>query len=126
MQAACGRTLRAIATISGVAAISRLSGFLIARHQPRDVVIDDVAAILAQMRGDAIGAGRNRSLGGLDWIGMPPAARVADGGDVVDVDAEAQEGSHADHLVPILQEARKFTRSPARRSPPPSLPAIAR
>ena len=36
------------------------------RLQPRDVVIDDVAAILAQMRGDAVGASRDRDLGGLE------------------------------------------------------------
>ncbi len=58
--------------------------------QPRDVVVADVAAVLAQMRGDAVGAGRDRELGRAHRIGMPPAARVADGRDVVDVDAEAK------------------------------------
>ena len=60
--------------------------------EPRDIVVADVAAILAQMRGDAVGAGRDRDLGGLQRIGMAPAARVAHGRDVVDVDAEAQLG----------------------------------
>ena len=55
--------------------------------EPRDVVVADVAAILAQMRGDAVGAGLDRELGRAHRIGMPPAARVADGGDVIDVDA---------------------------------------
>ena len=54
-----------------------------------DVIVDDVTAILPQMRGDAVGAGRNGDLGGLDRIGMPPAARISHGGDVIDVDAEA-------------------------------------
>ena len=58
--------------------------------QPRDVVVADVAAVLAQMRGDAVGAGGDRELGRAHRIGMAPAARVADGGDVVDIDAEAQ------------------------------------
>ena len=58
--------------------------------QPRDVVVADMAAVLAQMRGDAVGAGRDRELGRAHRIGMAPAARVADGGDVIDVDAEAQ------------------------------------
>ena len=55
--------------------------------EPRDVVVADVAAILAQMRGDAVGAGMNGELRRADRIGMPPAAGVADGGDVIDVDA---------------------------------------
>ena len=55
--------------------------------QARDVVVADVAAILAQMRGDAVGAGLDRELGRAHRIGMPPAAGVADGGDVIDVDA---------------------------------------
>ena len=67
------------------------------RLQPRDVVVDDVAAILAQMRGDAVGAGGDRDLGRLHRIGMPAAARVAHGGDVVDVDAEA-DGRRSRHV----------------------------
>ena len=57
--------------------------------EPRDVVVADMAAVLAQMRGDAVGARRDRKLGRAHRIGMAPAARVADGGDVIDVDAEA-------------------------------------
>ena len=66
--------------------------------EPGDIVVDDVAAILAQMRGDAVGAGGNRDLGGFHRIGMPPAARVAHGRDVIDVDAEAdgRKSGHAD------------------------------
>ena len=94
MQAACGRWRSAIATISSVAAISKLSGSAIAADQPRDVVVDDVAAILAQMRGDAVGAGGLRDLRGAHRIGMQPAARVADRRDMIDVDAEAQSFGH--------------------------------
>ena len=58
--------------------------------EPGDVFIGNVAAVLAQMRGDAVGAGLHRQMGGAQRIGMAPAAGVADGGHVVDVDAEAQ------------------------------------
>ena len=66
--------------------IKRLGDF---RLEPGDVVVADVAAILAQMRGDAVGARRDGELGRAHRVGMAPAARVADGGDVVDIDAEA-------------------------------------
>jgi hypothetical protein len=58
------------------------------RLQPRDIIIADVAAILAQMRRDAVGPGRDRRQGGFDRIRMAAAARIADGRDVIDVDAE--------------------------------------
>jgi hypothetical protein len=79
--------------------------FEIERHrqlarQARDVVVGDVAAVLAQMGGDAVGAGLGGHARGAHRIGMPPAARVADGGDVVDVDAEA-ERTLFDHGEPI-------------------------
>ena len=79
----------AIATISSVAAISKLSGLSISALSRAMSSSRDVAAILAQMGGDAVGAGRDRDLGRQDGIGMTPAARVAHGGDVVDVNAEA-------------------------------------
>ena len=68
------------------------------RLQPRDVVVDDVAAILAQMRGDAVGAGRDRDLRGPHRIGMFAAASITHGGDVIDVDAEA-EGGKSGHAI---------------------------
>ncbi len=52
-----------------------------------DVGVGDVAAILAQVGGDAVGAGGQGHLGGADGIGIALAARVPHGGDVVDVDA---------------------------------------
>ena len=63
------------------------------RLEPRDVVVADVPAILAQMRGDAVGAGRDRDLARPYGIGMAAAARVAHGRDMIDVDAEADGGS---------------------------------
>ena len=67
--------------------------------EPGDVGIGDVAAILAQVRGDAVGARLHGQVRGAQRIGMAAAAGVADGGDVVDVDAEAQmpAGSLGDH-----------------------------
>jgi len=53
------------------------------------VVVGDVPTILAQMRGDAVGAGGDRHLGRLDRIGMMPAARITHGRDMIDIDAEA-------------------------------------
>ena len=56
--------------------------------QPAHVSVLDVAAILAQMHGDAVGAPQVRLDGGPDRIGFIGTSRLADGGDVVDVDAE--------------------------------------
>ncbi len=64
------------------------------------VRIEDVAAVFAQMRGDAIGAGSDCDFGSLDRIGMPAAACVAHGGDVIDVHAESdREDSHISRKV---------------------------
>ena len=57
-QTACGRWRSAIACISSVAAISRLSGSVSSAISAVDVGVGDVAAVLAQVRGDAVGAGR--------------------------------------------------------------------
>jgi hypothetical protein len=67
--------------------------------QPSDIVIDNVPAILAQMRGNAVGAGRNRDFRGLDGVGMTPAPRVPHGGDVVDVDAKTNGWMHSHEIV---------------------------
>ena len=58
----------------------------------QNVVIIDVAAILAQMCGDAVGPGQHRHLGRLHRIRMPAAARIAHGRDVINVDAETETG----------------------------------
>ena len=49
-----------------------------------------VKAVLAQMGGDAIGAGFNGQMGGTDRIGMTAAARISNRGDVIDVHAKPQ------------------------------------
>ncbi len=60
------------------------------RLEPPHVVVVDVAAILAQMRGDAVGAGLDRKKRRAHGIGDGAATRVADGRDMVDVDAKPQ------------------------------------
>ena len=99
MQTACGRWRSAIACISAVAAISRLSGTDERLHQPVDIGIRDVAAVFAQMRGDPVGPGRFGDFGGAQRVGIGRAARVAHGGDVIDVDAQSQ-------LVPVVPWSR--------------------
>jgi hypothetical protein len=42
------------------------------------------------MRGDAIGAGFDRGKCGAHGIGTQPSTRIAQGGDVIDIDAKAQ------------------------------------
>ena len=60
------------------------------RHQRVDILVGDVAPVLAQMGGDAVGAGLGGGEGGADRIGMSAAARVPDRRDMVDIDAEAE------------------------------------
>jgi hypothetical protein len=44
------------------------------------------------VRRDAVGASLDGQMGGTRGIGMTAAARVADGGNVIDVDAQAEMG----------------------------------
>ena len=89
-QQACGRVRSATATISSVAAISKFSGTVSSalsramsssrmwrRSSRRCAVMPSAPASTAKM-------------GGAHRIGHGAAARVAHGGDMVDVDAEAQ------------------------------------
>src|SRR3546814_10865294 len=46
------------------------------------------------MGGDAVGTGRRCQPGRLDRVGVHAAARVPDGGDMIDVHAEAQITAH--------------------------------
>ena len=62
--------------------------------QSPDIVVRDVPAILAQVRRNPVGPGLGGDARGPHGIGMAPAARVADGRNVVDVDAEAQLAGH--------------------------------
>ncbi len=61
-----------------------------------------MAAVLAQMRGDSVGAGLGGHDRGAHRIGMIAAARVPDGRDMVDIDAEAKTLAHAAARLPGL------------------------
>ncbi len=58
------------------------------------VGIADMAPVLAQMGGDAVGAGGDGEMGGPDRIGQGAAARVSHRGDMVDIDAKTQPIGH--------------------------------
>jgi hypothetical protein len=72
--------------------VQRLAALAAQVGQHGDVGVADVAAVLAQVGGDAVGAGRQGQLGGPHRLGIAGPARVADRGHVVDVDAEPQHG----------------------------------
>ncbi len=57
------------------------------------VAVADMAAVLTQMRGDAVGAGLDRGQRGAHRIRPLAAPRVAQGCDVIDIDSEAQRGN---------------------------------
>ena len=73
--------------MSALVASSRLRTCTAGR-EPLDVVILDVPAVLAQMHRDAVRAGRLAEARGLERIGLVGAARLPNGGDVIDVDVE--------------------------------------
>ena len=60
------------------------------RHQRFDVRVANVAAVFAQVGGDAVGTRGDGGERGAQGVRMFAAARVADGCDVVDVHAEPQ------------------------------------
>src|SRR4051794_5966068 len=73
-----------------------------------------MAAILAQMRGDAGGAGLDRDQCSPHGIGTRARARIAQGSYVIDIDAETQRRSFGhSHLS---REGRGRSRSAARAS----------
>ena len=62
------------------------------RLEAAHVVVADMAAILAQVRGDAVGPRLDGEQRRADRIGSAAAARVAHRRDVIDVDAKAKRG----------------------------------
>ena len=58
--------------------------------EPAHVVVANMATVLTQVRGDAVGAGVDGEAGGADRVRQGATPCVAHGSDVVDVDAEAQ------------------------------------
>ena len=59
-------------------------------EQGVEVGVLDMTAVLAQVRGDAVGAGGFAEHCGGGGVGFIGAARLTEGGDVIDVDEEAE------------------------------------
>ena len=70
------------------------------------VVVADMAPVLAQMRGDAVAADARDDLRRAHRIGMVAAARIADRRDVIDVDAEPAAGRRCEVMVHSCAAAR--------------------
>jgi len=70
------------------------------RHQPVDVLVGDVPPVFAEMSGDSVGAGIRGDVCRTDGVGMRAAARVPDGRDMVDIDAETEPLGHAAARLP--------------------------
>src|SRR5206468_1492015 len=64
-------------------------------HQAIDVGIGDVSPVFAKVGGDPVGPSIGGDMRGSDGIRMIAPARVPDGRDVVDIDAEAEALGHA-------------------------------
>ena len=73
-----------------------------AGRQPRDIVVGDVAAILAQMRGDAVRPRLDRQQRRPHRIGIPRPARVAHRRDVIDIHPKPQVAGHAARLPGLI------------------------
>jgi hypothetical protein len=78
------------------------------RLQPRHVIIANMTTILAQMGGYSVATGRDRNFGRSHGIRMTATTGVANGGNVVDIDAQAKT-VHALSLRTILSEHRFLT-----------------
>jgi hypothetical protein len=63
----------------------------------------DVAAVFAQVQGNDVGAGLLGQQRRAQGVGIDGAARVAQGGNVVDIDAQV------DHLAVRLEEAHRVS-----------------
>src|SRR5262245_64979558 len=78
----------------------QIQRFVDLRFQTGNVVVADVAPVLAQMSRDAVAARRYRHLRRAYRIRVAAAAGVADRGDVVDIDAKAKT-IHALAVYPL-------------------------
>ena len=79
--------------------IERQAGRLLYTLQ---VAVADMPPVLAQMRGNAIAADMRDDFCGAHRIGMLPAACVADGRDMVDIDPKAEAACHVTARLPGL------------------------
>jgi hypothetical protein len=63
-------------------------------HQRAQILVANMAAVFAQMRGDTVHPGLGSQQGGAHRIGVQAAARIADRGDVIDVEPETGAAAH--------------------------------
>jgi hypothetical protein len=81
------------------------AGHLEVQHRPDrpgeslDVVVLDVPAIFAQVRGDSVGAGILTQRGGSNGIGLGASPRLSNRRDVIDVDVEPNANRHSRLLL---------------------------
>ena len=87
-------------TISSVAAISRLRRVLIGAAQDLHVAVLDVPPVLAQVDGDAVGAGQFGQRRGGHRVGLADPARLAHGGHMIDVDSQPGHAHFSSFLPP--------------------------
>ena len=76
----------------------QVGGFL----YPFEIVVADMPPVFAQVGGDPVAADRGYDLGRAHRVRMIAAACVADRGDVVDIDPEAQPFAHALRLPGLV------------------------
>ena len=68
----------------------------------RQILVANMAPILAQVSGDSVAAASRDDLCGAHRIGMIAAARITDRRDVIDVDPKAQRTAHGLARLPGL------------------------
>src|SRR5437764_68959 len=83
-----------------------------------DVALLDMAPVLAQVHGDAVGARRLGHQRRLDGVRVVDPARLPEGGDVVDIAAEMEHGSAQSQveLVPLHEPLQQL--APSLQPPP--------
>jgi hypothetical protein len=72
--------------------------------EPRDIAIRDVPTIFTKVRGDAVGPRLDGEMRRPERIGMPPATRIPDRGNVIDIDPEPLIRGATERPVASLQE----------------------
>src|SRR5437588_451147 len=91
---------------AAMADINGLAQFLQCRGRgQRGIAVDDMAAILTQVKREAGSAAKLGCNGGPHWIGLVGAARLADRGDMINVDAEISDGLLLGAIIPGLNSS---------------------
>jgi hypothetical protein len=79
--------------------------------ESRDVVVLDVTTVFAEMSGDVVGTCLHGELCRAQWVGQAPSPRIAQRGDVVDVDAKPDRGHVLE--LPSLHRGNRGHRVPS-------------